>query len=398
MNPAAQSSSVSTLPLCSAGHQLRIVNGLLSTGWTIQTAPDQGRLLRNGQKYILTAPGHDIKLRIFVYKVTGSGRSRPSERRIEITTTYKSGLRPARGYHDVVIGYCEETDTFVGVDPRRLKFGGDTHNASSFFDLEGITTTSDNRMLVLSRRAHQSLFSGEIEYHAFFNYTKLAEYLFNFAEIHNGTYANSGLFSEPSRPGTPKIHPPSVKQDQLVGSDLKFSTERKPQRTVVVNGRLVSAVENADYKKLKGAKITPEKLREILRHCDEIGALAEQFVVDGERRRLRRLGHVEAASKVQRVSLISVGEGYDIRSFENDGKTERFLEVKGTTGKSMTVDISNNEWETAKQLQGKYYLVRVICVKTSPQSIFYHNPASLESSGAITKLPTGWRVKLPKIK
>lgn len=396
MNSAAKTFSSPSVPLSSAGHQMRIVSGLLATGWTILKAPEHGQLLRNGQKYTLAAPGHEIKLRLFVYKVTGSGRSRPSERRIEITTTYNSGLIRARGYYDVVIGYSQETDTFVGVDPRRLKFGGNTHNASSFFDLEGITTISDNRLLILSRRANKSLFPGEIEYHAFFNHTKLAEYLFNFAEIHNGTYASSGLFSEPGRFRKPKSSPPNVKQNHLIGSDLVLSTVRKPQRTVVVNSRLVSAVENADHKKLKRAKITPEKLREILRHCEEIGALAEQFVVDGERRRLTRLGHAEAASKVQRISLTSVGEGYDIRSFEDDGESERFLEVKGTTGKSMTVDMSNNEWETAKQMKRKYYLVRVIHVKTSPQSIYYQNPAALESSGALTKLPTGWRVKLPK--
>ena len=96
------------------------------------------------------------------------------------------------------------------------------------------------------------------------------------------------------------------------------------------------------------------------------------------------------------MSLISVGEGYDIISFEDNGVTKRFLEVKGTTGAGMTVDMSDNEWETAKQLKTSYYLVRVIRVKTNPLHSYFQNPVELEQDGVLTRLPNGWRVKLPK--
>lgn len=161
------------LTINAPGHQLKVLNSLQATGWKISKVPEGARLMRNGQKYSLSAPGHEIRIRLFIYKVTGSGRSRPNERRIEITTTYNSGLRKAHGFHDIVIGYNEETNSFVGVDPRRLKFGGVTHNASSFFDLEGIKKTADQRLLVMSRGAKRSLFPTEIEYHAFFNQTKI---------------------------------------------------------------------------------------------------------------------------------------------------------------------------------------------------------------------------------
>lgn len=385
------------LTINAAGHQIKVLNSLQATGWRICKLPEDARLVGNGQRYILSAPGHEIRIRLFIYKVTGSGRARPNERRIQITTTYKGGLKKELGFHDVVIGYNEKTLSFVGVDPRRLNFGGATHNASSFFDLEGIKKTSDQRLLVMSRGATRDLFPTEIEYHAFFNQSKIAEYLYNFSEIHNGTYASSGLFSGAIKLGKVSIDN-SIDEGLASGSDVHLMTSRKPQAISKIDNILVAAVEESNFKKLKRAKLTPEELREILRHCEEIGALAEQFVVEHERRRLTKLGHVGAAGNVERVSLTSVGEGYDIISFEDDGITRRFLEVKGTTGTGMTVDMSNNEWETAKQLKQQYYLVRVVSIKTRPSLSFHKNPVAMEQGGMLKKLPTGWRVTLPKQK
>lgn len=377
------------------GHLLRVLSGLQSAGWHIVQVPDQGLLARNGQRFVLSSPGLEIKIRLFAYKVTGSGRSRPNERRIEITTTYHSGLQRARGFDDVVVGYNEPTDSFVGVDPRRLSFGGITHNASSFFDLEGIKKTKAQSLLIMSRKANRNLFSTEIEYHAFFDQTKLAEYFFNYSEIHNGTYAGSGSFSARAKisHSRPDVEIPG---NRAAGDLVVLTTSRHPQVKAKVNDGLVKAVESSNFKRLKRACLTPGQLRDIMRHCEEVGYLAEQYVVDHERRRLTRLGHVKAASKVERVSLTSVGEGYDIISFEDNGVTKRFLEVKGTTGSGMTVDISDNEWETAKLLKKSYYLVRIIRVKTNPSHSYFRNPVALEQDGMLTRLPNGWRVKLPK--
>jgi hypothetical protein len=377
------------------GHLLKVLQGLQATGWCITQAPQSATIARNGQKFILTSPGLEIRIRLFVYKVTGSGRSRPNERRIEITTTYHSGLRRIRGFHDVVLGYNDGTDSFVGVDPRRLSFGGTTHNASSFFDLEGIRKTQPQRLLIMSRKANRGLFSTEIEYHAFFDRTKLAEYFFNYSEIHNGTYTGSGSFSATAKVSRrrPDVE---ITEKCATGDLVVLSTSQQSQAKAKVNDRLVKAVESSNFMRLKRARLTPGQLRDIMRHCEEVGSLAEQYVVDHERRRLTRLGHVKAASKVERVSLTSVGEGYDIISFEDDGVTKRFLEVKGTTGVGMTVDMSDNEWETAKRLKNRYYLVRVIRVKSTPSHSYFQNPMALERNGLLTRIPNGWRVNLPQ--
>lgn len=384
------------LTLNTRGHLLKVLHGLQASGWHIDKVPTQGIIARNGQKLILTSRGLEIKIRLFVYKVTGSGRSRPNERRIEITTTYHSGLKKIRGFQDVVLGYNEETDSFVGVDPRRLSFGGMTHNASSFFDLEGIRKTKSQRLLTMSRKANRNLFPAEIEYHSFFDKTKLAEYLFNFSEIHNGSYTGRGSFSAEAK-GFRRPLNIEISENRAVGDQVCLIASRQPQAKVKVNDELVKAVESSDFKRIRRARLTPGQLRDIMRYCEELGSLAEQYVVDYDRRRLTRLGHIEAASKVERVSLNSVGEGYDIISFEDDGVTKRFLEVKGTTGAGMTVDMSDNEWETAKLLKNSYYLVRVIRVKNNPSHSCFRNPVELERDGVLTRLPNGWRVKLLKL-
>jgi len=78
------------------------------------------------------------------------------------------------------------------------------------------------------------------------------------------------------------------------------------------------------------------------------------------------------------VSLQSVGEGYDIISFEDDGSTRRYLEVKSTVGRGSVVDISRGEWRAAKRFRERYYLVRVMDTKTLPVLHFVRDPFQLD--------------------
>jgi len=113
-----------------------------------------------------------------------------------------------------------------------------------------------------------------------------------------------------------------------------------------------------------------------------------------ERKRLKRLGFATQAAKVARVSLQSVGEGYDIISFEDDGVTPRYLEVKSTVGRGAVVDISRGEWRAAKRLRNRYYLVRVTDTKTLPTLHFVRDPFTLEEAGLVTKTEAGWKLDL----
>ena len=72
------------------------------------------------------------------------------------------------------------------------------------------------------------------------------------------------------------------------------------------------------------------------------GKAAEEHVVALERERLEREGKSELALLVQRVSEWDVGAGYDVKSFESDGR-QRHIEVKSSTRTDMRFYLTVNE-------------------------------------------------------
>lgn len=385
-----------TIKICNSGHLIRVLEDLIRYGWCIESIPMDGKLPRNGLNLILKLPGKVLKLRIFAYKVTTSGRSRPHERRVEITTTYLSGLAPAPEYCDIVLGVDVASGKYVGIDNTRLGMGGKTHNASSFFDLEGLSV--DKRALLINPRSvATAVFPRGIEYHVFCDGSRLAEYLFNHRTMHSGRYT-PGTVSTIRCLSDAKVSHAITQEYPTQGNTFVLFTHVKKQRlTDRISGALVNAVESRDFSGVRTRKITPEQLQKLLSLCAETGSLGEQAVLIHERKRLEKLGLKAQAEQVERVSLRSVGEGYDILSFEDDGVTKRYLEVKSTIGEGNVVDMSVGEWKAAKRYGAHYYLVRVIRVKISPQLFFVPNPVQLESEGKVKRTPTGWKVDLQQV-
>src|SRR5262249_53118158 len=145
--------------------------------------------------------------------------------------------------------------------------------------------------------------------------------------------------------------------------------------------------------KLRTAKLSPERLLDIKRRCEENGYLGEEFVLNYERRRLRGLDKQELAAKVRWMSQESAAQGFDILSFEGDGR-ERWIEVKSTSGKGRLFEISRNEWQIAGEAGNKYFIYRVTGVRGDPKVKIFPNPHELERQGLITKSPSGWWVTL----
>lgn len=378
------------------GHLLQVVNGLVQFGWTLEGAPDGGNLLRNGQKMLLRTNGQDLRLRLFVYKVTGSSRNKPEERRIEITSTYQKGLVKLRSYNDVVLGYETNQQIFVGVDSERMKYGGPTGNASSFFDIEGLRSARSGVITVLQRKAKRNLFPKGFEFHAFFSADRIAEYLLNRDSIHSGTYENdgehSGRIRRSSRAAAMSLEAASAIGDVLI---LKARETSRRSQGAGMSEELISRVERGELitRKKSARKITPEEFLKLKRAMEENGALGEELVIESERKRLRRAGLAHLAEKIRWISRESVGEGYDIESFEVDG-TKRFIEVKASIGNQNTFEMSDNEWQVARDLNEQYYICRVSNVRKSPTLAWYRNPQLLEQQGKIQKTASGWRVTL----
>jgi len=84
--------------------------------------------------------------------------------------------------------------------------------------------------------------------------------------------------------------------------------------------------------------------------------LAEDYVVALECERLRQAGVGFYAEGVVRVSLDDVSAGYDIRSFEIDGRP-RHIEVKSSAGRREQFFISRNEIALARAERDRYWLV-----------------------------------------
>jgi hypothetical protein len=93
------------LQVSSLGYIQLFVEGLARGGWKLHRASDGGRMERNGQLLVLRTLGEEFRFRVFIYKVTGSSRGRPDERRIEITSTYQKGLSNVPRFRDVVLGF-----------------------------------------------------------------------------------------------------------------------------------------------------------------------------------------------------------------------------------------------------------------------------------------------------
>lgn len=373
-----------------ASHVLAVLRALLDSRWSVRHAPRGARLVRNGQLVLLRSKREDLRIRLFVYKVTGSGRGRPDERRIEITSTYQKGLRRLRSYRDIVLGYDADHRIFVGVDPVRIAHGGPTGNASSFFDQTGLSWSRSNEILIQQRAAR--LFQRAVEFHAFIKPPRLAEYLFNADSLHAGTYRGSGAYSGriPLRHTRGRI---LVAQERTGGGLLELEGPAITRRLPTASSRLVSAYEQGNTRALRRRKISAADFEQVRRRLEENGRLGEEFAFRREKRLLRQAGKGGLAKRVRWVSLRSVGEGYDILSYTPAGQ-EKLVEVKSTSGQARNFEMTENEWRVCCANRATYYVYRVTGVRGQPRvREVFRNLVDLEATGRITRSATGWLVR-----
>ena len=92
----------------------------------------------------------------------------------------------------------------------------------------------------------------------------------------------------------------------------------------------------------------------------DLGRAGEKFVVEFERHRLKRAGRDDLAERIRWISeLDGDGYGYDVKSFEPDGK-ERLLEVKTTCGHEGTAFwLTKREMDVASDRSDIYRIRRV---------------------------------------
>ena len=374
-----------------SGHALTVLWSFLDGGWKLVAAPADGRLPRNRLLLRLITPGREHKLRVHAYKVTHSSRQRDMERRVEITSTYQGNLRKEPGYQDVVLGYDEENDTYVGIDQMRLEHGGPTTNASSFLDLDGLSWRAPKQLQIRPRPT--TLREEGIEYHAYMKPTCLPDYMLNSKTVHSGTFEGPMRYASKRYKARDRYQEIMISTRPGAANEVAF---RAPKTTTVpheVMDRLVGEYEESGRQVMQ-RKMTPEELAEFNRRCDEIGQLGERYVFDEECRRLQRAGCAELARRVKWIARESVIEGYDILSYETNGEP-RFIEVKSTAGHGNAFFISNLEWDTARKCGSRYFIYRVKDARKRPViSHKLRNPVSMEKEARISLTTSGYKAVL----
>lgn len=99
-----------------------------------------------------------------------------------------------------------------------------------------------------------------------------------------------------------------------------------------------------------------------------LGLAGERFVLDLEERRLRSAGQKGLAGKIEHVAARSDGMGYDILSFEDDGR-ERLIEVKTTRYGEMTPFFATRkEVAVSEERCHEYHIFRVFKFEENPKA------------------------------
>jgi len=114
-----------------------------------------------------------------------------------------------------------------------------------------------------------------------------------------------------------------------------------------------------------------------------LGKAGEDLVFRHERQTLRQAGREDLADKVRWTSVQDGdGYGYDIASFEQDGR-ERLIEVKTTNGWERTpFHVSRNELAVAGQHREDWHLVRLWNFAREPRAFALRPP--LEDHAELT--------------
>jgi hypothetical protein len=106
-----------------------------------------------------------------------------------------------------------------------------------------------------------------------------------------------------------------------------------------------------------------------------LGLAGEEFVLEYERWRLAKAGHKDLAEKIEHVSKTrGDGLGFDVRSFDTNGK-DRLIEVKTTSfGKEAPFFLSRYELEFSRTRPDCFHLYRVFQFRKQPRLFSFKGP------------------------
>jgi hypothetical protein len=183
--------------------------------------------------------------------------------------------------------------------------------------------------------------------------------------------------------------------DRYLSSNQDVVYHQAPPKVLAVADDAGAAFVTAP--KLEIQSDRPWQLERLVRKFDPVerdlrnrslGRAGEEFVLDVERRKLEKSQRPDLSKKIRWVSADEGdGAGYDILSFEPDGR-ERLIEVKTTNGAARTpFFLSENERQRAAASAESWRLYRVHLFAQNPR-IFLIAPPLNEM---LHLRPDSWR-------
>ena len=120
------------------------------------------------------------------------------------------------------------------------------------------------------------------------------------------------------------------------------------------NASFISLNEIKQIQTKKSKFVTPENLEKSLLNQKLIGEVGEEIAFNFEFQRLENNGFVNIETIIEHISKNNSAAGFDIRtSAKNDN---RYIEVKSSVNKNSDFFITENEYETLKQLKNEAYI------------------------------------------
>lgn len=138
------------------------------------------------------------------------------------------------------------------------------------------------------------------------------------------------------------------------------------------------------------AKIRLRRASELGIKTKEIGDVGESIVIEHEKNRLSAMARQEILHLIKKIPE-QYGVGYDIGSYDGNGTTRRFIEVKTTVsrGKLYTSNfhMTPSEWSAADTLGPTYYIYRLAISAESVTLFLIQDPVSKYKQSLLDMVP-----------
>jgi hypothetical protein len=148
----------------------------------------------------------------------------------------------------------------------------------------------------------------------------------------------------------------SFKNIQFVEILWELDVLQSEKNIAIINSEL--KIQDDIIRKITEQPQTQAQLDKIKAIQKQVGEIAEKFVIEFEKQRLKEEHCDEKIDKINQISITNTRAGYDIESFNDKSSLsyDRFIEVKGSINKKFDIHWSVNEINKAKEHPDKYWL------------------------------------------